>query len=74
LLGALAGRTLLPAAGSRRPRGGWHKLAVPGLADPVPALVLGSPSAIQAAPLAKRDAWADLVRLRRALDGGATIG
>jgi DNA polymerase len=74
LLGGLAGRALLPAAAARRPRGGWHKLAIPGLAEPVPALVLGSPASIQAAPLAKRDAWADLLRLRRALDGTATIG
>jgi uracil-DNA glycosylase family 4 len=74
LLGALAGRVLLPSAASRRPRGGWHKLAIPGLSDPVPALVLGSPAAILGAPLAKRDAWADLLRLRRALDGNATIG
>ena len=73
LMGALAGRTLLPGAGSRRLQGRWHSLAIPGLTDPVPALALGSPAAIQAAPLAKRDAWADLLRLRRALDGAATI-
>jgi uracil-DNA glycosylase family 4 len=66
LLGALAGRTLLPATG-RRARG-WHRLTVPGLAEPVPALALGSPAHIQATPAAKRDAWADLLRLRRALD------
>jgi DNA polymerase len=74
LLGALAGRTLLSTAASRRLQGRWHSLAIPGLPNPVPALALGSPAAIQAAPLAKRDAWADLLRLRRALDGAATIG
>jgi DNA polymerase len=73
LLGALAGRVLLPSAAARRPRGGWHKLAIPGLPDLVPTLVFSSPLAIQAAPLAKRDAWVDLLRLRRALDGTATI-
>jgi uracil-DNA glycosylase family 4 len=66
VLGALAGRTLLPAA-ARRGRG-WHSLTVPGLAVPVAALALGSPAHIQATPTAKRDAWADLLRLRRALD------
>jgi uracil-DNA glycosylase family 4 len=71
--GALAGRTLLPSAATRRPRGGWHKLAIPGLPAPVPTLVFNSPAAIQAAPLAKQDAWADLLRLRRALDGTVTI-
>ena len=67
LLGGLAARTLLPAAG-RRVRGQWHDIAVPGLATAIPALALPSPAHIQATPLAKRDAWADLLRLRRALD------
>ena len=66
ILGALAGRTLLPLAG-RRARG-WHALAVPGLQTPVPALALGSPATIQATPTAKREAWAAWVRLRRAMD------
>ena len=69
LLGALAGRTLLPLQTGQRIRG-WRSLVVPGLPDPVPALALGSPAAIQANPAAKRDAWADLLRLRRALDTG----
>lgn len=67
VLGALAGKTLLPNA-ERRPRGGWHALPVPGMPEPVPALLLGSPSAIQGTPAAKRDTWASLLRLRRALD------
>ncbi len=66
ILGGLATRTLLPATG-RRPRGVWHDLAVPGLPSPVPALALPSPAHIQATPAAKRDAWADLLRLRRAI-------
>jgi DNA polymerase len=68
LLGALAGRTLLPAVPQRRARTGWQTLSIPGLPNPVPALALGSPAAIQATPSAKRDAWTDLLRLRRALD------
>ena len=67
LLGGLATRTLL-AGGGRRVRGQWHDLSVPGLAAPVPALALPSPAHIQATPSAKRDAWADLLRLRRALE------
>ena len=70
LLGGLAGRTLLPSAAARR-RGAWHNLAIPGMPQPVPTLALGSPAAIQAAPSAKRDAWAALLRLRRAMDGSA---
>ncbi len=67
ILGGLATRTLLPAVG-RRQRGVWHGLALPGLPKPVPTLALPSPAHIQATPAAKRDAWADLLRLRRALD------
>jgi DNA polymerase len=67
LLGGLAARTLLPGSG-RRARGVWHDLAVPSLAAPVPSLALPSPAHIQATPAAKRDSWADLLRLRRALE------
>jgi DNA polymerase len=67
LLGGLAARTLLPGTG-RRPRGVWHDMALPGLALPIPTLALPSPAHIQATPACKRDAWADLLRLRRALD------
>ena len=65
LFGALAARALLPAAG-RRQRG-WRSLAVPER-DPVPALALAGLAHIQATPAAKRDAWSDLLLLRRALD------
>jgi DNA polymerase len=67
LLGGLAARTLLAGTG-RRPRGVWHDLVVPGLKQPIPTLALPSPAHIQATPACKRDAWADLLRLRRALD------
>ncbi len=67
LVGGLAARTLLPAGG-RRTRGVWHDMTVPGLATPVPSLALPSAAHIMATPSAKRDAWADLLRLRRVLD------
>ena len=67
LFGSLAARTLLPAE-ARRARAGWQDLRVPGVATPVPALVCASVAHIQATPAAKREAWASLVRLRRALD------
>jgi uracil-DNA glycosylase len=66
LVGALAGRTLLPSAG-RRARGVWHTLTVPSL-GPLPALALAALGHIQGTPAAKRDAWGDLLLLRRALD------
>ena len=67
LFGALTARTLLPAAG-RRTRGVWQDLAVPGLPAAVPTLALPSMAHIQSTAAAKRDAWADMLRLRRVLD------
>jgi uracil-DNA glycosylase family 4 len=66
LLGNLAARTLL-SGGTRRPRGVWHMMVVPGIDAPIPTLALPSPGHIQVTASAKRDAWADLLRLRRAL-------
>ena len=67
LLGALTARVLLPSNG-RRPRGVWHDLPVPGLDRQVPCAALPSVAHIQNTASAKRDAWADLLRLRRVLD------
>ena len=66
LFGGLATRTLLSGDG-RRPRTGWLDLHIPGLPAPVPALAFPSVMHIQATPAAKREAWANLLRLRRAL-------
>lgn len=66
LLGALAARALLPGSG-RRARGVWHAMAVPGLPQPVPTLAWPSAAHIAATAPAKRDAWSDLLRLRRVL-------
>ncbi len=71
VMGGLAARSLLPGGG-RRPRGVWHDLAIPGLPGTVPTLALPTPAHIQATPMAKRDAWADLLRLRRLLDAEPT--
>jgi DNA polymerase len=68
VFGAIAARSLLPGTG-RRARGVWHELAVPGLPNRIPTLAIPSPAHIQATPAAKRDAWADLLRLRRAILG-----
>lgn len=54
--------------GTRRARGRWNAVAVPGLDAPVPALALSPPEQVLAQPGAKEAAWAELLRLRRFLD------
>jgi DNA polymerase len=73
LLGGVSAKTLLRARdGITRLRGRWHRVegaegtAWPALATLHPAYLLRN------AP-AKRDAWADLVLLRRTLDGQVTL-
>ena len=70
LLGGLAARALLPGGG-RRPGGVWHDLVIPGLPGSIPTLALPSPAHIQATPMAKSRAWADMLRLRRLMDAEA---
>lgn len=67
LLGPLAVRVLLGGK-RRRPGGGWTDLSVPGLTRPIPALVLPTPHMLRTTPTLRRDSWAELRRLRRALD------
>jgi len=72
----LFGRTALRAlAGgdARRSRGKWLELAIPGLGTPLRALAMPTVAHIRATPAARRDAWADLVQLRRALDRLSTL-
>ncbi len=67
-LGALATRALTGREdGIRRLRGRWMDVAVPGLA-PVPTLPMLHPAYILRTPGAKKDAWTDLITLRRRLD------
>lgn len=73
LLGSLATKSLTgSAAGIRRLRGKWLDLAIPGLPDPVPTLPMLHPAYLLRTPGAKRDAWADLIALRRRLDADVT--
>lgn len=68
LLGGTAAKTLLGAKdGITRLRGRWHDLDIPGLGT-VPALATLHPAYLLRTPIAKRDAWADLLLLRRTLD------
>jgi DNA polymerase len=67
LLGTLAQRAILGAAPRKR-TGAWLAATVPGRADPLPCLALASPAVLLAKPAGRRDAWADLRLLRRAID------
>jgi DNA polymerase len=70
LLGAPATKALTGnAAGITRIRGKWLQAAIPGLDAPVPALPMLHPAYLLRTPDAKRRAWADLLLLRRTLDG-----
>jgi DNA polymerase len=51
-------------------RGKWLDLHVSGIASPVPTLPMLHPAYLLRTPGAKRDAWSDLVLLRRSLDAG----
>jgi DNA polymerase len=69
LLGGVPARGLLGAReGITRLRGRWRDLDLPGLDAPIPALPTLHPAYLLRNPGAKRDAWSDLLSLRRRLD------
>lgn len=71
MLGGVSAKTLLRAKdGITRLRGKWHRIAVDGLGE-VPALATLHPAYLLRTPAAKRDAWADLLMLRRTLDAAS---
>ncbi|MGG5890015.1 uracil-DNA glycosylase [Falsiroseomonas sp. HC035] len=77
LLGGVSAKALLRAKdGITRLRGRWHSLPEPGgegVAG-LPALPTLHPAYLLRTPSAKREAWADLILLRRTLDGEVPPG
>lgn len=71
LLGAVAAKAMLGAqdanAGISRLRGKWRRLAVSGMAAERDCLVMYHPAYLLRMPVAKRDAWHDLLSLRARL-------
>ncbi|BDG73670.1 uracil-DNA glycosylase [Roseomonas fluvialis] len=68
LLGGVAAKALLRAKdGITRLRGRWHQVEVEG-AGSLPMLATLHPAYLLRTPAAKRDAWADLLLLRRTID------
>jgi uracil-DNA glycosylase len=69
LLGSMAARAVLGGSlGITKLRGKWTEATIPGLPAPVPTLPLLHPAYLLRTPGAKRDAWADLLLLRRTLN------
>ncbi|ARJ66335.1 uracil-DNA glycosylase [Magnetospirillum sp. ME-1] len=66
--GASASAVLAKADGINRLRGRWFEFNSPGLPRPVPALATFHPAYLLRTPEAKRDAWRDLLMIRRRMD------
>jgi DNA polymerase len=68
-LGALSTRALTGRDdGIRRLRGRWQYVTIPGLPAPIPTLPMLHPAYLLRMPGAKKDAWTDIIALRRKLD------
>lgn len=65
--GASASALLARHEGINRLRGRWFDYAAPGLPRPVPALATFHPAYLLRTPAAKRDAWRDLVQIKKRL-------
>lgn len=70
LLGGVSAKALLRAKdGITRLRGRWHQVETP--VGPLPGLATLHPAYLLRTPSAKREAWADLVLLKRTITGDA---
>jgi DNA polymerase len=70
-LGAVAAKALLPAEGAtgiRRLRGNWREAEIEGLPAPLPCLATYHPAYLLRTPLAKAEAWRDLLTLKAWLE------
>ena len=68
-LGGPAAKTVLgESAGVSRLRGRWFAYSSPRLARPIPATAMFHPAYLLRTPAQKRDAWRDLLMLRKKLD------
>ncbi|AWK88943.1 uracil-DNA glycosylase [Azospirillum thermophilum] len=68
-LGGTSAKTLLNRPdGITRLRGQWKEYAAPGLAAPVPVLPMLHPAYLLRNPIAKREAWRDMLVLRQKID------
>jgi len=66
--GAAASALLGKSEGVTKLRGRWHDYSAPGLARPIPALPTYHPAYLLRTPIHKKEAWKDLLSLRKRLD------
>lgn len=66
--GPAAKAVLAESAGVSKLRGRWFAYSTPRLARPIPATAMFHPAYLLRTPAQKRDAWRDLLMLRRKLD------
>ena len=66
--GPAAKAVLAESAGVSKLRGRWFSYSTPRLSHPVPATAMFHPAYLLRTPAQKRDAWRDLLMLRRRLD------
>ena len=68
LAGGTSAKTLLAATnGIMRLRGRWADYAAPGFSVPVPAMPIFHPAFLLRQPAMKRDAWRDLLQIKKKL-------
>lgn len=65
--GASASALLARNEGINRLRGRWYDFSSPGLPRPVPAMATFHPAYLLRTPAAKRDAWRDLLQVKKRL-------
>ena len=66
--GAAASALLGKSEGVTKLRGRWHDYSAPGLARPIPGLPTYHPAYLLRTPIHKREAWKDLLAVRKRLD------
>ena len=66
--GAAASALLARHEGINRLRGRWFDFSSPGLPRPVPAMATFHPAYLLRTPAAKREAWHDLLAVRKRMD------
>lgn len=68
--GAAASALLARGEGINRLRGRWFEYSSPGLPRPIPAIATFHPAYLLRTPEAKREAWRDLLMVKKRLEAG----